>query len=282
MKFKNHLQNIKATLVDYPTMEKLESYIPEFCSITWLENREDIDTFLKSRNMTRNDLVLEMFAGRTLPTALETVRLTFFLEGLDLTNVTHIIRHRQFGFSAQSTDPVTMENHDILDNDAFIDKPHLLKRAHQICIAMNDLYKDCLKEGMPFYDARHYMPRAKEAKYFMTGNIKDWLHFIKVRLGTQCQPTSDRILSLLIRREILKVYPFLKIPTESVEWHYINAINEKMNLNTYPPSPLHEAKLKELGIDWSNAKFSHSKPRDTYPHIKNYKLIEQQIIESSK
>lgn len=278
MKFKNHLKNIKATLMDYPSMDKLKSYIPEFVSITWLEQKEDIDDFMKKRGLTREGLVKEMFEGRTLPTALETVRLTFFIEGLDLTGVTHLIRHRLFSFSAQSTDPVSMENHDILDNDAFIDKPQLLKRAHKICNDMNELYKDSLKEGLTFYDARHYMPRAKEAKYFMSGNIKDFLMFIKVRLGVQCQPTSDRILALKMRKEILKVYPFLKIPTESVEWHYINAIDQKMNLNTYPPSELHKSKLKELGIDWSNIKFSHPKPRDEYSHIKNYKNIEKSLI----
>ena len=282
MKYKNHLRSLKATLVDYPDMEKLKSYIPEFAAITWLEKKEDIDTFLESRNLTRETMVHEMFAGRTLPTALETVRLTFFIEGLDLTNVTHIIRHRLFSFSAQSTDPVTMENHDILDNDAFIEKPHLLERAHKICNDMNQLYKDCLKEGMTFYDARHYMPRAKEAKYFMSGNIKDWLMFLKVRLGTQCQPTSDRILSLLIRKEILKVYPFLNIPTENVEWHYLNAIDEKMNLNTYPPSPLHVKKLQEIGKEWKHITFNHSKPRDEYSHVQPYKQLEKEIIEASK
>ena len=179
MKFKNHLENIKVTLMDYPSMETLKKYIPEFVSLTWLEKKEDLNKFMKSKKLTREGLVKEMFAGRTLPTALETVRLTFFIEGLDLTGVTHIIRHRLFSFSAQSTDPVSMANHDILDNDAFIEKPHLLKKAHKICTDMNNLYKEALEEGMTFYDARHYMPRAKEAKYFMSGNIKDFLMFIK-------------------------------------------------------------------------------------------------------
>jgi len=277
MKFKNHLENIKVTLVDYPSMERLKKYIPEFCSITWLENYNDLDQFMKDRNLTREELVHEMFEGRTLPTALETVRLTFFIEGLDLTTVTHIIRHRMFSFSAQSTDPVSMSNHDILDNDAFIEKPHLLERAHKICNEMNSLYDDALKEGLTFYDARHYMPRAKECKYFMSGNIKDFLGFIRVRLGVQCQPTSDRIVALLIRKEILKVYPFLKIPTEIIEWHYINAIDKKMNLNTYPPSKLHQEKLKEIGKDWSNIKFSHPKPKDDYSHIKKFKKLEAEL-----
>lgn len=42
MKFKNHLQSLKATLMDYPTMERLESYIPEFCAITWLAEIDKI------------------------------------------------------------------------------------------------------------------------------------------------------------------------------------------------------------------------------------------------
>jgi len=278
MKFKNHLENIKVTLMDYPTMEQLEKFIPEFVSITWLEKKEDIDEFMKERNLTREDLVKEMFAGRTLPTALENVRLTFFIEGLDLTTVTHIIRHRMFSFSAQSTDPKSMENHDILDNDAYIEKPHLLERAHKICIEMNELYKDALKEGMTFYDARHYMPRAKEAKYFMSGNIKDFLMFIKVRLGKQCQPTSDNIIALQMRKEILKIYPFLNIPTEEVEWHYINAIDKKMNINTFPPSKLHKKKLEELGIDWTKCKFSHPKPKDEYNHMEKFYKLEKALI----
>jgi len=278
MKFKNHLENIKVTLMNYPTMDELKTYIPEFVSITWLEHKEDINKFMEERKLSREDLVKEMFAGRTLPTALENVRLTFFIEGLDLTGVTHIIRHRMFSFSAQSTDPVSMENHDILDNDAFIDKPHLLVRAHNLCKEMNALYKDALAEGMTFYDARHYMPRAKEAKYFMSGNIKDFLGFIKIRLGKQCQPTSDRILALKMRKEILKVYPFLNIPTENIEWAYINAIDKKMNLNTFPPTKLHEAKLEELGIDWSKCKFSHPNPKRKYSHLSNFKKIERELI----
>jgi len=175
MKFKNHLKSIKATLVDYPTMEDLEKYIPEFCAITWMDEITEIDSFLRSRDLTRQDMVMEMFNRRTLPTALETVRLTFFLEGLDLTNVTHVIRHRLFSFSAQSTDPRSMANQDILTNDAFNQHPDLKMRAERLCCDMNDLYQDALDKGLNYYDARHYMPRAKEAKYFMSGSIKDFM-----------------------------------------------------------------------------------------------------------
>jgi len=228
--------------------------------------------------MTRNDMVMEMFNWRTLPTALETVRMTFFLEGLDLTNVTHIIRHRLFSFSAQSTDPASMEGHDILENDAFLQNPELLERSRQLAKDANQLYIDALDSGMSFYDARHYQPRAKEAKYFMSGNIKDFIGFVNTRLGRTNQPTSDNILALRMRQEILKVYPFLEgqMLVEKVQAHYAHAINDKMNMNTYPPDALHRTYLERNGIKWSNAKFNHPKPRDEYSCNEPFnKLVEE-------
>jgi len=273
MKFKNHLQSIKATVYSAPTLQHLDQYIPEFTSLTWLEEIDQIDKFMVDRGLDRRGIVEEMFARRTLPTALETVRITFLLEGLDLTNVTHIIRHRMFSFSAQSTDPVTMENHAILENDAFTGK--LKERAQKLCEDANELYKDALAEGLSFYDARHYQVRAKEAKYFMSGNIKDFIDFINVRLGRTNQPTSDNILAAAMRKELIKLYPMIEdqMPTEKLQMHYIGAINEKMNMNTYPPDALHSKYMFANGIDWSDAKFNHSIPRDKYPHMDNFNTV---------
>ena len=230
---------------------------------------------MNDRDLTRKDLVEETFNRRTLPTALETIRITFLLEGLDLTNVTHIIRHRMFSFSAQSTDPVSMANHDILENDAFLDDPELRDRSRSLCAEANELYKMALDKGLSFYDARHYQVRAKEAKYFMSGNVKDFIDFINVRLGRTNQPTSDNILAALMRKELIKLYPTIEkwMPIEKVQMHYIGAINEKMNMNTYPPDFLHRAYMAEYQIDYSNANFNHPIPRDEYPHMDNFNKI---------
>jgi len=278
--FKNHLENIKATLYNYPSLKELESYIPEFVSLTWLQEIDQVDNFLKSRDMTREDAVMEMFNWRTLPTALETVRLTFLLEGLDLTNVTHTIRHRLFSFSAQSTDPVSMSNHHILENEAFLEDPELLEKSRKLCQDANDLYDLALSKGLSYYDARHYQPRAKEAKYWMSGSIKDFLMFIKTRLGVQNQPTSDRVLALRVRQAILEVYPWLEkqMPVVFTEWHYVNAIEEKFNLNTYPPSTHHEKVLKAKGVDFSKIEFDHPKKKEDYTCVQTAEKLMDRII----
>jgi len=282
MKFKNHLDSIKATLMDYPTQEQLKRYIPEFVSMTWLEDISQLDKYMASKDMGRQDLLDETFAFHTLPTALETIRLTFMLEGLDLTNVTHIIRHRMFSFSAQSSDPTSMEGHDILENDAFEEHIDLKVRARKLCTEANQLYKDALNRGLTYYDARHYQPRAKEAKYFMSGNLKDWITFINTRLGRCNQPTSDNILAARIRAEILMVYPQVKqwMPAEKIQQAYIGCINEKCNLNTYPPDRLHKNYLKI--VDYTKAKFNHPKPRDEYSCNTHFEELFNSIIGVNK
>ncbi len=278
--FRNHLGSISATLYSYPTVEQLETYIPEFVSLTWLQEIGEVDAFLKSRNMTRRDAVMEMFNWRTLPTALETVRLTFLLEGISMTGVTHIIRHRLFSFSAQSTDPVTAANHPILENEAFLEDPELLEKSRKLAKDSHDLYNLALSKGLSYYDARHYMPRAKENKYFMSGSIKDFLMFYRTRASVQNQPTEDRVLALRIRQAILAVYPFLEsqMPTVITENHYCNAINEKFNLNTYPPSSHHEKVLKDRGVDFSSIEFDHHVKKEDYTCVQTAEVLMNKII----
>jgi hypothetical protein len=174
-----------------------------------------------------------------------------------------------------------MENHAILNNDAFDMHDDLKARAAHLCIEANNLYKDALDRGLSFYDARHYQVRAKEAKYFMSGNISDFMHFLKTRLGRMNQPTSDNILAMRIRQEILKVYPFLApmIPAEEVQHAYLHCINEKMNLNTFPPDYLHLDAMAKKGIlIGEDVKFSHDKSRDEYPHMGNFNKLFEEII----
>lgn len=283
MKFKNHLENIKVTLMDYPTIEQLESYIPEFCGITWMDEMEDIDKVMKERGLDRNGMVMEMFNYRTLPTALETVRLTFVIEGLTVTDVTHLIRHRLFSYSAQASDPKPTSSYDILENDAFLEDEELTAKSRQLCQDAEDLYALALEKGLTYFDARHYAIRAKESKYFVSGNIKDIIMYLRTRLGRMNQPTSDNIIAMRIRQAILKVYPFLKdkIPSQEVQWIYLKNVKEKMNVNTFPPDAFHREAAKKAGIDFEGVKFAHDKPRDEYSHMDKFEKLFKKIEEDS-
>jgi len=131
VKFKNHLESIKVTPLQVMNMEYLDKFIPEFVMMTWCDDIKDIDKKILSR-MSRRDIVMHMFEGRTLPTALETVRLTFSITGLSATGVTHLIRHRNFSFSAQTTDSRDARDDAYLRNDAIDMNPRIKRKIYTI------------------------------------------------------------------------------------------------------------------------------------------------------
>lgn len=274
-KFVNHLQYIKATPIQAMTMEDLEKFIPEFVMMTWLDEVDDLDKNILSR-MSRRDVVKHMFDGRTLPTALETVRLTFTVEGLSATGVTHLIRHRNFSFSAQTTDSRDARNDVFLTNDAIDVRPNLKERFRFLCQELMDFYTDAVDDGVSLYDARCIMPRALEAKYNMSGCITDYIRFINTRLGRQNQPTEDNILAMRLRDEILNLYPFLasKMPIEPIEWHYVKATPFNVSLNTYMPSEKHENLVRDealsKGEHYNNYEYYHMWRRDEEKHQTNF------------
>ena len=89
---------IDVKLIQYPTYEQLLSYIPNFCQATW----ED-DPYKKYSKEEAEKILIKMFKGQTLPTALETIRFTFTLENLTYVEISHILRYRGFSISAQCT-----------------------------------------------------------------------------------------------------------------------------------------------------------------------------------
>jgi len=279
-KHKMHLSSIAATIIQAPTVKDLEEYIPEFVSMTWLEENGQVEKIMELKGMNRHDVVMEMFEGRTLPTAMETIRITMALEGLDMTNVTHILRHRMFGFSAQSSGWGSLEGHDFLHNEAYVQNSELAERAITLCNDSLQLYKDALDSGMTFYDARHYMPFCQEQKYMMTGDLKSWMMFINTRLDRTNQPTSDNILAARCRQQLLKFYPMLeaKMPPKPLLGIYMTAIQSKFNVNTYPPDKEHAAELKKRGVDWTGITFDNPLPRDEYRCNVPFEHLFNQII----
>ena len=95
--FKNNLDSIKITLLQAPSMDDLRKYLPAFANATWSDLPDDFDNLPKRE---KDEIIRDVFNGKTLPTALETINLNFRIEGISLQEVTHIIRYRNASFSA--------------------------------------------------------------------------------------------------------------------------------------------------------------------------------------
>ena len=159
-RFLHALDAVGVEMISCPTDTDLMGYIPEFASGTWAD--KPMTNFTEEE---RAKVIDDLFAGYILPTALETIKMTFCIEGLDLVDVCHLIRHRTLSFSAQGTGDRDMRHDDVLMKPSIADSKHLPKFVK----LMNDakgLYSEIMDDpDMPILDARTFMPRCTSNYY---------------------------------------------------------------------------------------------------------------------
>lgn len=255
-KFKNNLKSIKVTLMQAPTMDELRKYLPAFANATWSELPNDYDNIPVEE---KDKLIREVFLGKTLPTALETINLNFRIEGISLQEVTHIIRYRNASFSADCSGDKWWTHKDALvpnsiqnsnggsERDkakyyyATGNKVHpndFYSRYTQIVEMSKKLYCDMIdSKKISIMDARYILPRCLETYYYMRISLKDALHFIKQRIDKQIQPETDNVIAYQMYIEILKQFPVANgiIDIHAPSQFYIHTARTGKATNLYFP-----------------------------------------------
>ena len=254
--FKNNLDAIKVTLMQAPTMDDLREYLPAFANATWSDEPGDFD-YLPIKQ--KDAIIRDVFLGKTLPTALETINLNFRIEGISLQEVTHIIRYRQASFSADCSGdkwwthkaalvPNSIQNSngpsdEEKDNYTYTtgEKIHpndFRARYKQIVQMAKELYCDMIdSKQISIMDARYILPRCLETYYYMRISLKDALHFIKQRIDKQIQPETDNVIAYQMYCEILRQYPVANgiVDIHAPSWFYINTARTGKATNLYFP-----------------------------------------------
>ena len=285
-RFKNNLDSIKITLMQGPTMDDLRKYLPQFANATWSELPDDYDNIPVKE---KDDLIREVFLGKTLPTALETINLNFRFEGISLQEVTHIIRYRNASFSADCSGDKWWTHKDALvpnsiqnsngpeGDDCFygtgvpIDPSNFYARYKQIVNMAKELYCDMIdSKQVSIMDARYILPRCLETFYYVRMSLKDALHFIKQRIDKQIQPETDNIIAYQMYLEILRNYPVANglIDIHAPSWFYINTARTGKATNLYFPDADSDK------FEWNEHDFIYQCYRNemngTDPDAKNY------------
>lgn len=242
-KFKNNLDAIKVTLMQAPTMDDLRKYLPAFANATWSDLPDDFDNL---DIVEKDNIIRDVFLGKTLPTALETINLVFRIEGISLQEVTHIIRYRQASFSADCSGDKWWTNKDALvpnsiqnsnDSELSGDKS-FYDRYKKIVEDAKQLYCDMIdSKQISIMDARYILPRCLETYYYMRLSLKDALHFIKQRIDKQIQPETDNVIAYQMYCEILRQFPVANgiVDIHAPSYFYINTARTGKATNLYFP-----------------------------------------------
>lgn len=254
--YKSQLTSIQVTPVHMPTIEQFRQTISMFLMNTW---NDEIETEFDDADIDRT--IDQLFKFELLPTAMETINLTFSISGMDMIDTTHLIRHRLFSFSAQVHGDRDMRHDSVMVKPSIMVNEKFFKRYDEICKLSKDLYCDMMDSGeVNGLDARTIMPRCFEHFYFARGTIKDWIAYVQMRLDEQIQTQADNIIALQVWYQIVKAYPFLKkfVNLNAPDAFYVKQCKQGKT-NIFPPN-----KKNDL-FDWVPEQFYHDKPRDEYP-----------------
>lgn len=254
--FCNNLASIKVQLLNAPSIEELKEYLPGFVKATWIDHPALLDDM---SSLGRDRIVRQVFFGKTLPTAQETIGLVWFIDGISIQEVTHILRYRGASFSADcSADKWWTHKRGLVPN-AIEESPEFYARYMSLVEETKKLYCDMIdSREISILDARYILPRCLETFYYMRMNLRDTLHFINQRIDKQIQPETDNVIAYQMYLELLRNYPIANglIDIHKPAMHYISQARSDDSSNIYPPD-------KDSDIfEWNEKDFLYSKTRD--------------------
>lgn len=273
--FKNNLQAIKVDLIQSPTNDALKAYCIPFANATWADNPFQINEMSKHQK----DLMLyHIFKGKILPTTMETIRLNFYIEGISLQEVTHILRYRKAVFSAECSGDKWLTHKPALVPTAIENTPEIYERYKQIVEDCKELYIQMIdSELITVQDARTILPRCIETFYFMSMSLKDAIQFITDRVDKQIQPQTDNILAYRMMQELVRRYPLLaKIFIEYIHQpskFYVQTARQARSTNWYPPDADSDV------FEWNEKDFIYNKERNKINGKKAERTVFEWILE---
>lgn len=200
--FKNNLRSIKVMLIDAPSLEHLKEYIPYYTGATWAESPYELVSAEAADKALK-----EMFNGFSLPSAKETISLTFLIDGISLQEVTHLIRHRNGSFSADCSGDKWWTDKDALVPFSVQNSPEFIERYKCIVEQAKQLYCDMIdSRRISIMDARYILPRCLSTFYYVRFNFNDVIAFINQRKDVQIQPETDNIIAYKMFDCLLETY----------------------------------------------------------------------------
>lgn len=123
--------------------------------------------------------------------------------------LTHeLVRHRLFSFSQRSQRYCFEDNPGYVVPNTIQDNPGLKDKYMKLLNEVQDVYKEFVNAGVPKEDARYVLPNACYTEIFVSGNFREWRHFLELRLSPRAQ-WEIRQLAHMVLDELYKVAPIV-------------------------------------------------------------------------
>lgn len=175
--------------VTKPANETLAEFLERIGRVSHAsEPRGDPDAFIRKLIQLGHESVLEH------------VSFTFYIEGISRACLQQLVRHRIASFTVESQRYVDVSQNQVVVPESISSNKDALKAYAQCVSGMSIVYSHLLELGVPKEDARFVLPVAKTTRLYMTMNLRELRHFLKLRLSKHAQweirSVARRILDL--------------------------------------------------------------------------------------
>jgi len=243
--FKNSFDAVNVEILYAPSIDDLLDYIPRFSSGTWETRPREHFT-----NEEREQVIKDLFSGSILPTAYESIKITYLIDGIDISSVCHLIRHRLQGYSAKGTGDVDGRHEAMLIHPSIIGSKYE-ERFKKIVEDAKQLYGEMLDdESISILAPRSILPRGTENYYYVTTDLKTLIAFVKQRKDESIEQEEMNIFALKLWLEVCKKYPMIKnmIDFNEPDHFAIKTSVENRSSNFYLPEEKND--IYEYKKEW--------------------------------
>jgi thymidylate synthase (FAD) len=132
----------------------------------------------------------------------------------------HIMRHRTFSYNEVSrryTEEAIafhtphhfrkQASRNLQCSEGLLEQSEAIKNTYQLFISdALKLYEQLLNDGVAREQARAILPQCLYTSFYMTGNLLNWIKFLKLRLGEHVQPETKEVAQA-IKAILSDLYP---------------------------------------------------------------------------
>jgi len=163
---------------------------------------QDKNIFIKKLIENRHESVLEH------------INISVFIKGCSRSFMAQITRHRMASYSIKSQHYVKHKNFEYKK----LESPIMEGEYIELMKNIDNFYCKAIEQGMPHYIAREVLPNACLTNIYMTANLREWRHILKLRCPTTNTP-EIRAWSLDLLKQFYALMPeiFFDIKKEFLE-----------------------------------------------------------------
>lgn len=205
------MKNIKVTCLNR-SHEDPENFLNNIVRITFskkLSKTDNITTEIIDRKNDDFNLLLNTIKMNH-HSILEHVTVSYAIEGASRSLLAQITRHRLFSFLSASQH--YMDYSDMADFVVPIEieqqGPEYVKEYLKACKKSIEEYKNLIDKGIDHSVARQVLPNGMKNQLIITGNLRQWMNFLNLRL---CGRNTSEIeyIAWLIKEDLKQYVPHI-------------------------------------------------------------------------